>query len=284
MVTKNTLWFTRKIPVAIKWLFLIIISLIILFPLYWGFITSFKPLSEVVVKPPLFFPENSVGLSNYREVIDRIPIITYYRNSLIVATIVTLSKLFTGSLAGFIYAKYEFPGKNISFFLILITMMIPFQVIAIPVYLLFNDLNLIDTLGALIIPNLISGFGIYLLRQYIKTIPNELLDAARIDGCSEFRIYWNVVLPQCKPALAALAILSFNRSWDDFFWPILALESQSNFTLPFGLHTFGSFMGLSFYTHILMAATMMAVIPVLIAFLFAQKQFIEGLTLTGMKG
>jgi len=277
-------WLTRRIPSVIKWGFLIIISVVILFPLYWGAITSFKPLAEVVDKPPIFFPKNPVGFSNYVEVFSRIPLLTYYRNSLIVAAVVTISKLFTGSLAGFIFAKYKFPGKDFIFLIVLVTMMLPFQVIAIPVYLLFNDLHLIDTLWALIIPNLISGFGIYLLRQYIKTIPDELLDAARIDGCSEFRIYWNVVLPQCKPALAALAILSFNHSWDDFFWPILALESKNNFTLPFGLHSFGSFMGLTFYTHILMAATMLAIVPVLIIFLIAQRQFIEGLTLTGLKG
>lgn len=274
----------RKFPTLVKWIFLITISLVMLFPLYWGLITSFKPLAEVVAKPPIFIPKNPVGFDNYIEVFKRLPIVSYYRNSLVVASVVTVAKLFTSSLAGFIFAKYEFPGKRILFLVVLVTMMIPFQVIAIPIYLFFNDLHLLDTLWALILPSLVSGFGIYLLRQFIITIPNELIYAARIDGCSEFGIYWRIILPQCKPALAALGILAFNHSWDDFFWPILALESKELFTLPFGIHMFGSFMGLSFYTHILMAAAMLAIIPVIIIFLFAQRQFIEGLTLTGLKG
>ena len=122
------------------------------------------------------------------------------------------------------------------------------------------------------------------MRQFIISIPTELMDAARIDGCSEFGIYWRIVLPQCGPALSALGILVFMHSWDDFFWPILALETKGNFTLPFGLHTFGAFTGFTYYTHLLMAAAVLSIVPVLIFFLFAQRQFIEGMTMTGLKG
>jgi len=275
----------RKFPTLLKWIFLITFSILMLFPIYWGLVTSFKPLGEVVAKPPIFFPKDSVGFDNYIEVFERVPILNYYRNSLVVAVVVTVAKLFTSSLAGYVFAKHVFPGKNILFIIVLATMMLPFQVIAIPVYLLFNQLKLLDSLWALIIPNLVSAFGIFLMRQFIKSIPNELIDAARIDGCTEFGIYWRIILPQCKPALSALGILAFIHSWDDFFWPILALDSKDVFTLPFGIHMFGSHIGgLSYYTHILMAAAMLAIIPVLILFLFAQRQFIEGLTLTGLKG
>lgn len=273
-----------RISNLLKWVFLILIAVFMLFPFYWALNTSFKPQAEVVAKPPIFFPKNPVGLDNYIEVFNRIPLTTYYKNSLIVAVAVTVAKLFSSSLAGYIFAKYKFPGSRFLFILVLATMMIPFQVIAIPVYLLFNQFQLLDTLWALIIPNLVSAFGIFLMRQFIISIPTELMDAARIDGCSEFGIYWKIVLPQCGPALSALGILVFMHSWDDFFWPILALETKKHFTLPFGLHTFGAFTGFTYYTHLLMAAAVLSILPVLIFFFFAQRQFIEGMTMTGIKG
>jgi multiple sugar transport system permease protein len=258
----------------VKWGFVILTAVVVLFPFYWA----------VMAKPPIFFPHNPVGFANYQEIIRRVPLLSYYRNSLTVSGLVTLSTLLTCSLAGYIFAKFDFFAKRVLFIVILATMMIPFQVIVIPIYIIFHSLKLLDSLWALIIPGLVSAYGIFLMRQFMKTIPSELIDAARIDGCSEFGIFWRVVIPLCKPALSALGIFTFMLSWDDFFWPLLVLQSEKNFTLPFGVYQFGSWMIHGQYTPLIMAIATMAMIPVLIVFLIGQRQFIEGITLTGLKG
>jgi multiple sugar transport system permease protein len=269
---------------SLKWGFVILTAALILFPFYWAVMTSFKPVTEVIAKPPIFFPREPVGFSNYQEVLGRVPLLSYYRNSLIVAGLVTVSTLLTSSLAGYIFAKFDFFAKRVLFIAILATMMIPFQVIVIPVYIIFKDLNLLDSLWGIIIPGLVSAYGIFLMRQFMKTIPNELIDAARIDGCSEFGIFRRVVMPLCKPVLAALGIFTFMLSWDDFFWPLLILQSEKNLTLPIGVNMFGSWMIHGQYTPLIMSIATMAMVPVLIVFLVGQRQFIEGITLTGLKG
>jgi multiple sugar transport system permease protein len=268
----------------LKWGFVVLVSATILFPFYWTVLTSFKSVPETITMPPTFFPREPVGFSNYQEVLRRVPVLSFYRNSIIVASCVTLATLLTSSLAGYIFAKFDFFAKRFLFIAILATMMIPFQVIVIPVYIIFKNLGLLDTLWALIIPGLVSAYGIFLMRQFMKTIPDELIDAGRIDGCSEFGIFWRIVIPLCKPALSALGIFAFMASWDDFFWPLLVLRTQDRLTLPIGVNMFGSWFIAGNYTPLIMAIATMAMLPVLVIFLIAQRQFIEGITLSGLKG
>lgn len=269
---------------ATKWTLIGLTAVVLLFPLYWGFMGSFKPQKEAIAKPPIFFPHNPVGLENYREVLGRVPMLLYYRNSLVVAGAVTLSCLFTCSLVGYIFAKFDFFAKRLLFIIILATMMIPFEVLLIPIYIIFRDLKLLDTLWALMIPGLVSAFGIFLMRQFMKTIPTDLIEAARIDGCSEFGIFWRVVMPLCKPALSALAIFTFLASWDNFLWPLIVLQGAKKLTVPIGVMMFSEWMIWNNYPHLVMACAVMAMLPMLIVFVLAQRQFIEGIAMTGLKG
>ena len=250
-------------------------------PFVWMISSAFKPLPEVIKIPPTLIPQNPT-LDNFRTVFTRVPFARYFLNSTMVAVVVVFSTLLTSSLAGFAFAKYDFRGCNVIFMLIVSTMMVPFHVIIIPLYIMMHRAGLVDTLPALIIPGLVSAYGIFLMRQFSQGIPDELLDAARIDGASEFRIYWQVVLPLVKPALATLGIFTFMWNWDSFLWPVIVSDSDISRTLPIGLSTFGQQYA-SFY-NLQMAASLVTVTPVLIAFLMAQKHFIQGIALTGLKG
>ena len=268
---------------VVKVLLWLCLALLVLFPFYWGLMTSFKPLPEVSTDPPIFWPRKFSAVANYSLVLTEIPMGRYFLNSLYVAGVSTVAVLFTSSLGGYIFEKFRFPGKELLFIGIVATMMIPFPVRVIPVYLVFRSLGLLNTLPGLYVAALMSAYGIFLMRQFMKGIPSELLDAARIDGSAEFSIYATIVLPLCKPALSALGIFHFMSSWDSFLWPLLVIDSMSKQTIPLGLaqyrHTFGAWEW-----HKIMASAMMAMIPVVIVFLIGQRQFIEGITLTGLKG
>lgn len=272
----------RLVSGVLKVLFWALLAVIMLFPFYWALITSFKPPPELTASPPIFWPNNFSAFENYTQVFQDIPINRYYLNSLYVAVVSTLAVLFTSSLGGYIFEKFHFRGKELLFWGIIATMMIPFPVKVVPMYLLFRDLGLLDTLPGLYVGALMSAFGIFLMRQYIKGIPNDLLDAARIDGSSEFSIYARIVVPLCKPALAALGIFHFMGEWDSFLWPLLVIDSTVRRTLPLGIATYGYGFGQSQW-HLIMASAMLAMIPVLIVFLIGQRQFIAGITLTGLK-
>ena len=259
---------------------LIVGAVLFLAPFLWMILASFKTAQEIVQVPPMLWPVHPT-LANYGTVLSMMPLGTFYRNSLTVTTTVTLSVLFTSSLAGYIFAKFQFFGRNVLFVLILSTLMIPFQVVLIPTYMIVNALGLLNTLGALIVPSLVNVFGIFLMRQYIENLPSEYIDAARIDGASEWGIYSRVILPQIRPALAALAIFTFMASWNDYLWPLIVINDQDKMTLPLALAFFNSAHGIR-YDLTLTAATLV-VIPVVIVFLILQRQFIQGIALTGLK-
>ncbi len=280
MVKFSALRATKEI---LKHISAVIIALILLTPFVWMISTSFKPSFEAIAFPPTFIPEDPVGLANYIRVLNDVPFFKFFLNSIYVAAFVTTGALFSSSLAGYIFAKFEFPGRDTLFLLILATMMIPFQVVLIPIFIIVKDLGLANTLWALIIPGLVSAFGIFLMRQFMKSIPSSLIDAARIDGCSEFRIYWNIIIPLSKPALSALGIFIFMANWDSFLWPVIVIEDIDKRTLPLGLVLFTQQFGTISY-NLIMAGTVMAILPVIIVFLFAQRNFIQGITLTGLKG
>lgn len=256
-------------------------GIVMVLPLVWMTSAAFKPLEEVMRIPPTWIPE-SPTLANFRAVFNQFPFPRYVLNSLIVAVVVVFSTLATSTLAGYALAKFEFPGRSIVFGAILASLMIPFQVRMIPLYQMLIRLDWQDTLQGVMFPWLVDAFGIFLMRQFIRVIPNELLDAARMDGASELRVFWQIVLPLTRPALAALAIFTFLGNWEEFLWPLIVSSSDGSRTLPVGLQTFAEQYGTN--TNYQMAGALIATVPVLILFFMLQKQFIEGIALSGMKG
>ncbi|MQY58151.1 MAG: ABC transporter permease subunit [Clostridia bacterium] len=255
-------------------------AVIMLLPFVWLVSGAFKTLPETILVPPTWIPRNPT-LTNFSKVFTWVPFARYYLNSIVVVLVVLASTLFTCSLAGFAFAKYEFRGRNIIFILILATMMIPFQLIIVPLYIMMFEARLTDTLAALIIPMLTSAYGIFLCRQFMLGIPSSLLDAGRIDGSTEFSLYWKIILPLSKPVLATLAIITFMWNWDSFLWPIIVADSPKSLTLPVGIAQFGQ--QYSTYYNLQMAASLLMVIPVIALFLALQKYFIEGIVLSGLK-
>jgi len=250
-------------------------------PFLWMLSTSLKNNQQAYVFPPIWIPDPIV-FENYRTVWEALPFDRFLLNSTIVAVLVTLGQLATCSMGAFAFARLRFPGRDKLFLIYLATMMVPFHVTMIPVFILVRSLKWLDTYQGLIIPSLFSAYGTFLLRQFFRSIPTELEDAARIDGCSYWRVFWNIILPLSKPALATLGIFVFMWSWNNFLWPLLITNTLEMKTLPLGLSYFlGQF---TVYWNLLMAGTTIALVPVLVVFFFAQRYFVEGITLTGLKG
>lgn len=273
----------RKFRFNFAYPILILGSLIALLPFIWMILSSFKTLKEIRQIPPTFLPQKFT-LDNYERVLtDKdLPLGIFYRNSAVIALANVVQVLFTSSLFGYIFAKFEFKGKKILFWFILSLMMIPQQMTMIPGYLILAKLGLINNLLALIIPAAIDAFGIFLFRQFAQSIPNELLDAARVDGAGEFHIYRHIVLPQLGPALATFGMLTFMFNWNAYLWPLIVLTEQKVRTLPIILTWFANQQVDK--TNLTMAASVLVILPVLIVFLFVQRWIVEGITLTGMKG
>lgn len=248
-------------------------------PFVWMILTSLKPGPEVFLGK--FLPD-APTLSNYASVFSKVPFARWYLNSIIVASLTTLSVAFFDSLTGFVLAKYEFRGKNIIFVFILSTLMIPTEMLIIPWFILSASLHWVDSYWGLMFPGVMTAFGAFLMKQFMEGIPSELLDAARIDGVSEFGLFWRIALPLVKPALAALCIFTFLGSWNAFLWPVIITEKMDMRTVPVGLSFFSGESGSAW--ELIMAGASMATIPVLIVFLFFQRQIIKGIALTGLKG
>ena len=219
--------------------------------------------------------------SNYRNLWKKVPYNRYFVNSVFIATASTLLTLFFCSLGGYAFAKYQFRGQKILFGILLASMMVPFQVLLVPLFGLMYDIGWLNSYKAIVIPFSVGAFGVFLMRQFIVTIPSELLDAARIDGCSEFGIYYRIVLPIIKPALGALTIYSFLGSWNGYLWPLIILRDEAKYTLPIGL---ANLVGIYRQDYgILMAGTLLSLMPIVILFLAMQREFVQGITLGGVK-
>lgn len=251
------------------------------FPFVWMMIASLMTAGEIQLRPPVWLPATP-QFNNYAELVDSIPIARLYFNSLFTSGIIVFGVLLSSSLAGFAFAKYRFPGREFLFYLILATMMIPFFVTLIPVFFIVRQLGWIDTYQGLVIPGLTSAYGIFLMRQFMITVPDEIIDAARIDGASELSIYWRIVLPLIKPALATLGTFVFIGAWNNFLWPLLVLNSRELMTLPLGINSLRSLYADN--TNLLMAGTAVSVLPMLFVFIYLQRYFIQGIALTGLKG
>lgn len=263
-------------------LVLSITGFFMLVPFFWMLSTSLKEPDAVFIYPPEWIP-NPVVWSNYRRAWTILPFGQAYINSIVIAVTVTIGTLVSCSLAAYAFARLEFKGKNVLFYSLLATMMIPGQVTLIPMYVLFSRIGWIDTHYPLVIPPILSNaFGVFLLRQFFLTIPKDLEDAARIDGCNPAYVYWLIMLPLAKPALVTLGIFTFLGTWNSFLPPLIYLNTTEKFTVPLLLR---SFQGLySADWTLMMAASSIAILPVMIAYLFGQRYFIEGITLTGLKG
>lgn len=274
--------FQRNVRAAIAYLFLLVGSFCFLLPLMWMFSTSLKPDDEVFAFPPRFLP-TSWDWNNYVLGWTALPFNTYLLNTVIVTFSNVLGNLISCSLPAYAFARLRARGSNILFMLVLATMMVPFQVTMIPNFILFTNLGWVNTLLPITVPAWFGWpFSIFLLRQFFLGLPRELDDAARIDGCSYFRIYWNIILPLSKPALATIAIFGFIGNWNNFLGPLIYINKQELYTLALGLNLFrGQYVT---YYNQLMAVSLLALAPILIVFFFTQKQFIQGIALTGIKG
>lgn len=258
-----------------------IVSLVMIVPFLWMINTSFKDSTKIFTFQ--FIPD-PFRWQNYLDVLEKTPFHLFYFNSIYIAVLVTVGTIFFGSLAGYAFAKLSFRGSSFLFLCLLSTMMIPVEVITIPLFIWMGDLGLINTHVPLIaIPILgpAGVFGVFIMRQFFLLVPKELEEAAKLDGCSYFRIYWNIMLPLAKPAVATLTIFTFLTSWNEFYEPLIYINSKELMTLPLALALFTDEVGTKW--ELLMSASVMATIPLLIVFFFAQKQFIEGVTMTGGK-
>jgi multiple sugar transport system permease protein len=272
----------KRLRISGAYLILIPASLIMVLPFIWMVLGSFKTGREIRQVPPTFIPEEFT-FDNYRTILtdEDLPLSLFYRNSAIIAIVNVIQVLFTSSLFGYIFAKFEFRGKKVIFWFIMATMMIPFQVTMIPGYLILARLNLINKLWGLIIPAALDAFGIFLFRQFALSIPDELLDAARVDGASEFRIYRSIVLYQLGPALATFGMLTFMFNWNAYLWPLIVLTEQRVRTLPIILNWYSNQH--SQQLHLTMAASVLVILPVLFIFILSQRWIVKGITLTGIK-
>ncbi|PYY30431.1 carbohydrate ABC transporter permease [Paenibacillus illinoisensis] len=265
------------------YLLLTLISIIMIVPFIWMISTSFKEPQSIFTYPPQWIPE-PFRFQNYVDVFRLIPFHRFYFNSVYIAVLVVLGTVFFASLAGYAFAKIPFKGRNVVFLVLLSAMMIPHEVTAIPMFLFMRQLGWIDThLPLILLPIFGAGgvFGIFVMRQFFITVPTELEEAAMIDGCSRFRIYARIMLPIAKPGMATLTIFTFVTIWNEFFDPLIFINSRELMTLPLGLSLFTDEVGTAW--QYLMSATVMATMPLLIVFFIAQRRFIEGVAMTGLK-
>jgi len=251
-----------------------------LLPYYWMLSCSFKTNEQMFAVPIQWFPD-PINWSAYGDAWRAQDFSRYILNSALVAIAITLGNLLLGSLAGYSLSKFRYFGRGFLFLLILSTMMLPLEVTMVPLFLIVKKLNWPNTYEGLIVPFLVEGFGVFLMRQYLQGIPNELIEAARIDGASELRIYAQIVMPLCKPALAALGVFTFREAWDMYIWPLIIVTKDSLRTLPLGISLFMSSFGTAWDQ--LMAVAAIGTLPMVLLFFFLQRSFIQGIAITGLK-
>ena len=275
----------KKILQISAYFILIIGAVSMIMPFLWMLTTSLKTLNAIFVQPKdwiqMFVPTMLVW-QNYLEAWTKVPFGQFYLNSIIVGLAVTIGQVFTSSLAAYAFARLTFPGRDKLFFAYLATIMIPGSVTMIPVYVLMRIFGWVDTYKALIVPAIFSAYGTFMLRQFFMTLPKDLEDAAKIDGCGFFRIYTTIILPLSKPALATLTVFTFLGNWGSFMWPLLVTNTMSMRTLPIGLDSFKTQYSTDW--HLLMAGSVMVMLPIVVIFILTQRYFVESIKLTGVKG
>jgi len=290
-MAKKSLKHQNITSVAIVHIVLVLLSALFLIPLIWMISTSFKTEVQASAFPPVWIPD-PVESINYKKAWEygkeqlngQAPMLIYLRNSIIIAILTVTGTVISNAIVAYSFARLKWPGRDLAFAITLATMMVPFPVIMVPLFGLFKDFGWVGTFRPLWIPAWFAGaFNIFLLRQFYRTIPFELSEAAKIDGCTEWGIFHQVILPLAKPALAVVALFSFMGTWNDFLGPLLYLQDQKAYTLAIGLQAFRSQAG-GAPIHLQMAASTMMVAPIIILFFFTQKQFIQGIATSGLKG
>lgn len=257
-------------------------GIIMVFPLFWLVSTSLRPAPELLAVPPRLLPDHWTT-ANFQKVFEKAPMLSYLWNSLVFATVSTVFILLTSATAGYIFAKFKFPGNNFLFMLVLATAIVPFEIYMVPLFLQMNSLKLVNTPLGLFLPFLVLSYGIFFMRQNTMTsVPDELLDAARIDGMSEFRIMLQLVPRLLAPAMAALSILAFIQAYTAFIWPLLILNDPKYFPMELGLSQFANTFSVDF--GVVSAGAVVSMLPTLLAFLILRRRIVEGITLTGLKG
>ena len=267
------------------WLRLVLLfaaSIIILAPVVWTLSTSLRTPAQSFSVPPQWIPLRP-DWSNYFDVFQRVPFATYVVNSFVVTGGIVLGQLVTASLAGYAFARLNFPFRNALFWLVMATVMVPLQATIIPVFVLISSLGLADTLASLILPALPTAFGTFLLRQYFMSMPNDYEEAALIDGANQWQVFYRVYLPMATPGLAILTVLSFNTHWNEFFRPLIFLSTNENFTLPLGVVTLFGYLGTGSVS-VVLAGVVLSLMPVLVVYTIGQRYLIEGIAMGGLKG
>jgi multiple sugar transport system permease protein len=270
----------RKLPFSPWHLFLMPMAAVMLLPLVWMVVVSLETAQQAHSYPPVLIP-SSLHFSNYPAAWNAVPFADFFVNSTIYALTTVAGNLLFCSLAAYAFARMRFAGKNVLFVVFLATLMVPYQVLLIPTFLIVKKLGMVDTVGGLIAPNLCSAFGVFMLRQFFRTLPIELEEAARIDGTSRLGILFKIVLPLSLPALATLGIIQFMWSWNDFLWPLIIIDTSTHAPLQLGLSMLQG--AHSTQWNLLMAGTVMSQIPMLAVFLIAQRWFIRSIAYTGLK-
>ena len=279
MVTRRlSLWLTDFLMYGL----LIAVSVFMVLPFIWMISTSLKPADEIFTIPPIIISPHS-SLKAYTYLQEQYNILGIVKNTFVIAFSSTILRLFFCALGGYGFAKFKFPGQGVLFAFLLATMVIPSAVTLVPIYIIMRDLKWIDTFWPLIIPGAANAFGIFFMRQYIMSVSNELMDAARIDGAGEFTIFWRIILPIIAPGLTSLGLIFFMSSWNDFLGPLIYLKSPENFTLPLIIRSLIGPVGRTVYD-VQMAASVISLIPLLIIFLIFQRRFVEGITAGAIKG
>ena len=258
---------------------LIVLALLTLFPFLWMLVTALKSSSEVFEWPIVLMPRNPQW-GNFAEAWSRQPFMRFFQNTVFITIGTTVLTLFTSSTAGFAFAKYEFRGKRILFLIILMMLMLPPQVTLIPTFLMARNLGLVNTYVGLLIPGITSVFGIFMIRQYLQSIPDELIDAARIDGCNDWNIYTMIILPLILPALAVLTIFTFTSSWNSFLWPLIIATSSDMYTLQVGIAFFSGQTGTEY--QLMMAVAVVSMLPVILIYVLFQRYFVASEALAGL--
>jgi multiple sugar transport system permease protein len=285
----------RRAKRIITYIILVPGAVLFVAPFAWLLSASFQHVGDIFSWPPQWIPKNPTW-EGYQKFFTETGAVRWFLNSAFVATSVTVLQLFLNSLAAYVFAKRQFPGRDAIFLVFLATMMVPPQITMIPNYLILQHIpffggndalgegghGLLDSYAGLILPGCVSAFGIFLLRQFMRAIPDELLDAARIDGASEFRVYSRIVLPLCRPVLAATAIFTFMGAWEDFLWPLITLSDPDKFTAPLGLALFVQKNQTDW--GMLLAGSVIATLPMVIVFMIFQRQFVQGVAMSGVKG
>ncbi|MBZ9822630.1 carbohydrate ABC transporter permease [Mesorhizobium sp. CA4] len=268
---------------TLAYVLMIVVTVLWGAPILWMLVTSIKPESEIYAYPPAWIPD-APTLEAYGALFQRFPMLTWFRNSAVVGILTTVLTLAVDALAAYPLARMQFPGRRVIMGVIFATFLLPYELLFVPLFLGLNSYGLVDSIFSLTVPASANAFGVFLLTQFFQAVPRELEDAAIMDGCGRFGFFWRILLPLTKPGLATVAIFTFVASWNNFFWPLIATNSDETRTLPVGLATLVGGAGMSMKQSVLMASAVVATLPTALFFLALQRHFVRGIAATGIKG